>query len=159
MSMDRRGFLGLLAGATAGAIFVPKYERWFRPIRVSSAGTLYVAPWGSDWDGRGTRFDPYATVSRALRGFGLGQHRTVNVAAGKYAERIVVPDASSLVLHTSPAGDTVFTGAEPGKPVITLGAMSYMEAPHRFEIRPNSSPAIYVRARAGSQESREDAPR
>lgn len=29
--MDRRRFLGLAAGALAGGVFVPKYERWFRP--------------------------------------------------------------------------------------------------------------------------------
>ena len=32
--MHRRRFVSLLTGATAGLIFVPKYERWFRPLIV-----------------------------------------------------------------------------------------------------------------------------
>lgn len=32
--MDRRSFLRTLSLAAVGGIFVPKYERWFRPAHV-----------------------------------------------------------------------------------------------------------------------------
>jgi hypothetical protein len=45
--MNRRAFTRTLIGAGLGAIFVPKYERWFRPLEVAKPGLTVAFPAGS----------------------------------------------------------------------------------------------------------------
>jgi hypothetical protein len=50
MSWSRRGFLRSSSLAVIGGIFVPKYERWFRPIVVAQPGEVkwYAALFSTD---------------------------------------------------------------------------------------------------------------